>query len=540
MNLRITLIAGLILLVISGGVLTFFYLNERRTSGSARQQDSFYRILREYDEKAGMFFGTQREYEILHADLDRLEKRAIGVESWLSILKRRRELSHNHPPSSQNYRNTINNARKAYPLSAPIAAIAAAAIVKDAAVNREKEEEIRHLLKLITEPAYNKIRFSLHVILGDFNSPENAAVVHPDIYSENEETLAVNLAILKTLRGDQRGAQADIQMLLNSVPSPETIRFAAEYNYDFGDLIRSVELFSLLKDTKSLIRQADALYLAGFPYNAISIWLLLSESMNESSFYNLASTSENKDESRMYLEKLINNETSLSGAPSTPAKEFGYIKFSRFLDYSSAVAILKNNKNFPPESHPYIDLEICKRHVQNQNLGFQIAQTWLMLDRHDKNEELHRWAAWHFFFQRRFDEAQILLDRLELLKFAEDWIDIYRAVFFMNEGYLDAAENILRPAAGRETCTWDVNANLGRILEAIRYNGNALEQYEKACAKLLSASPEDFKTASRMQVRIANCLTSMNRHSDARRALLTALELDPENLTAQMDMEKTF
>jgi len=538
MNLRITLIAGLILLVISGGVLTLFYLNERRISGSVRQQDSFYRILREYDEKASLFYGTQREIDILHDDLDRLEKKAIGVESWLSIIKRRRSLAINYPSSAENYRNTINNARKAYPQSAPIAAIAAASVVKDSALNREKEEDVRQLLRLFADPAYNKIRLSLHVILGDFNSPENAQVIPADVYSNNEEKLAVNIAIIKALRNDHRGASADIQMMLNGYPSPEAIRFAAEYCYDFGDLMRSAELFSLLKDNNSLIRQADALYLAGFPYNAVSIWLLLAESNNETSFYNLASAAESKSESAMYLEKLVNPGAAVHSDTSA-AREFGYIKYSRFLSYSAALTLLRNNKNFPPESYPYIDLEICKRHAENQNLGFQIAQTWLMLDRHEKDKDLHRWAAWHFFFQRRFDEMQILLDRLELFKFSEDWIDIYRALFFMNEGYLDAAENILRSVLN-EKAAWDVNANLGRILETIRYPGRALEQYETASVKLLTATPENLKAASRLQVRIAKCLIAINRSGDARRALMTALDLDPENMTAQMEMEKTF
>jgi len=538
---RITLIAGLILLVISGGVLAFFFLNERRESLSVRQQDSFFRILREYDEMISLFYGTQKEYGLLNDDLDRMEKKAVGVESWLSILKRRRALAGNHPPSYANYIKSVNNARKAYPLSAPIAAIAAAAMTKDAAINREKEKEIRELLYLISDASYNKLRLSFHVILGDFNSPENAVVIPPEIYGENEETLNVNLAILKTLRRDYIGASSDIHLLLNNYPSFDTVRFAAEYNYDFGDLVRSAELFSLLKDNRALIRQADALYLAGFPYNALSIWLLLSESNNEASLYNLAATAQNKSESSMYLEKLVNLSLIQGNNNASLAKEFGFIKYSRFFDYLSAIALLQKNKNFTPDNNPYIDLEICKRYVQNQNLGLQIAQTWLMLDRHEKNEELHRWAAWHFFFQRQYEEARILLDRLDLFKFSGAWIDIYRALSFMNEGYLDAAENILRSISVQEqNCSWDVNANLGRILESIRYPARALEQYETASTKLLSRTPENIKTASRLQVRIASCYTAMKRHNDARNALLAALALDGDNITARIELEKTY
>jgi len=134
-HLRVTLLAGLIFLILICGALIFLYFSERSLWKNFRKQDSFYSIMREYDALVAENYGTQKEYDRLHHELDRLEKKAISVESWLSVLKRRRFLAKDHPPSMENYRSSVNNALKAYPTSQPIVAIAAASLVKDSPVN---------------------------------------------------------------------------------------------------------------------------------------------------------------------------------------------------------------------------------------------------------------------------------------------------------------------------------------------------------------------------------------------------------------------
>lgn len=527
-----TLLAGLILLVISGGVLTFFSISERSISGSSRQQDSFYRILRQYDLLASEIYGTQREYDRLHGELDRLERRAIGVESWLSILKRRRALANIHPPSMENYRVSINNALKVYPSSAPITAIAAASLIKNTAINNETEEQLRELLPFFAENSFNNLRLAIHILLGDFRNPQRALSLPAGIVSDGSEFISVNLAVLKTLRADYRGAAADVQMMMNNYPTVNALRFAAEYNYDFGSLERSAEIFSLINDEYAMIRQADALYLAGYRDSASSIWSSLAEIPNELSLYNLAVTTNNKNTSQAWLEKLIN----LNTASNSDSRQFGLIHYSRMLDHTAALSLLRNTINLSPLNYPYIDLEICRRLAQERNPGRQVAETWLLLDRHSDNEELYRWASWLFFFQRRFDEAQILLDRMDLIKLNADWIDIYKALFFMDEGNLDAAENIFSSIPSQEA-EWFVCANLGRIYETIRSPARALEQYELAAAKL-QAIQYNPKIASRMQLRISRCFSALNRPGEARRTLQYALDLDPENLAARLDLDR--
>ena len=534
-RLRITLLAGLILLILICGAFIFLYFGERNIWKNFRKQDSFTSIMREYDMIASENYGTQREYDRLNRELNRLEKKAISVESWLSVLKRRRFLAKEHPPSMENYRSSVNNALKAYPASQPIIAIACAALVKDSPVNRETETKLRDWLPFITDPSFNMLRLSLHALLGDLNSPQRALAIPNDIFSDGTEPVTLNLSLLKVLRGDYQRASAEIQMLVNGVPSPEAVRFAAEYNYDFGDILRSAELFSMLNTTDALGRQADALYLAGYTDSAISIWTLLAKLPDEISLYNLAVTSDNGDTAADYLETLVNLKT----VSNSNSRQFGLIRYSRFLEYTKALALLRGALDFPPKEYPYIDLEICKRLAQERNPGLQTAQTWLLLDRHEKDSDLYKWACWFFFFQREYKEALILLNRMDLLQLKEDWINIYKAIYFMIEGQLDQAQEFLRAVIPQDQ-DWYVSANYGRILEAMRSGARALEQYELAASKLQELGPQKNKTAANVQIHIARCFTAQKKPGDARRALLFALEFDPGNLTAQMELEKSI
>ena len=528
--LRITLFAGLILLVLAGIVLTVFLLVERSSTREARQQDSFSRLLREYDASFGELTGTEREFVYLNRGLDSIEKKALGVESWLSVLKRRRALAAVHPPSLENYVNAINRALKAYPMSQPVAALAAAALVKDSAVNTEAEQKLRNWLSIFSGGDFNALRLALHVILGDFNSPGKASLLPADIASDETEAVNVDMAILKALRADYRGVAADIQIMLNSHAylSDSTLRFAAEYFYDFGDLQRSAEIFNMINDEKALVRQADALYLAGFTGMSRSIWSMLAASENENSLYNLAVTTGNAGEAAFWLEKLV----TLASVSNSDCFQFGLIRYSRLFDYQRALALLQNTEGISSARYPFVDLEICRRNAQTQESGRQTAEAWLLLDRHPENEDLYNWASRLFFFQRLYSEAKILLRRVEQFQFDGQWIPFYNAVLLMNEGDIDTAQEILRSIPA-ERADWPVYANLGRILEAERSNLRAIEQYEAAADRV-----QNPKTASRILLRIARCSSILGRPGDVIKTLEYALELDPDNLTARLELDR--
>jgi tetratricopeptide (TPR) repeat protein len=526
-TLRVILLAGVMLLIISGSVFLIFYLMERSATKISRQQDSFAKSLRQYDIQLTDIAGTQGEFESLSRDLDRIERAAIGVESWLSVLKRRRSLARMYPPSMENYRKSINSALKAYPVSQPITAIAAEALIKNTAITSEAEQTLRNWLPVLTDPLFNKLRLGLHVLLGDFRNPQRAQVIPVRLTSDGTEAITMNLIILKIIRGDIELASSDIHTMIYLIPSSDSLRLAGEFYYDFGELERSAEIFSLIDDEKALSRQADALYLAGYEENARMIWSMLSDSHNDRSLYNLGFTSKNNDEAAAWYERLVNLDAAYITDPSVG--QFGLIRYSRLLETAQAISLLQTEER---SGNPFVDLEIIRRQTLNWEIGRQIAETWLLLDRHEGDEDMYRWAAWLILFQRNYSEIRILLDRTEMLNLDDQWVKIYRAAQLMFDGDIETSEEILRSIPVEEA-GWTVHANLGVILEAQRSASRALEQYQLAFSKI-----QNSKAAARIQIRIARCYVALNRPSDAILALIYAMELDPENLTARLELDR--
>jgi tetratricopeptide (TPR) repeat protein len=536
------------LFALTGVFLTGFYLLERNAGKMTRLQDSFSRILREYDISAGVYVGTEREYENLNRELDKLEKKAISVESWLSILKRRRELARRFPPFTANYRGSIERALKAYPSSTPLAAIYTSALVKDTAINKETADAIRGFLPLLEDPVFNNLRLSLHVLLGDFNNPQKAALLPANLLPDGTEAVTQNLIIMKILnsdfnaihnttgRNDDSGIvpansiTADIQAVINSsYPSENFIRFAAEYNYDFGDMRRAAVLFSRLEGDSAIGRQADSLYLAGYPGSARSLWLILSSIPNERSLYNLAVTANDEQEASGYLKKIID----MNSVSFTNSRQFALIRYSRLLPNSQALSALEKTEKLKPSAFPFIDLEICKRKTESQQTARKIAEAWLLLDRHFENEDLYRWASWLMAFQRDYGELAILLKRRVSDKYqASEWCGFYKSIQLMRDGEIETALNILQ-AIPEESAGWFVYANTGRILEAQHSFSGALEQYNTAIGK----NP-DYKTASKIYYNTSKCFTAIGRAADALLALEDALNADPDNHTARLEYER--
>jgi tetratricopeptide (TPR) repeat protein len=538
---RITFLTGIILFALTGCLFVFVFFMGGRSHKRARQEENFSFLLREYDKMILGLTDFHGEIGAIDKELDRLEKKTLGVESWLSVLKRRRSLTRLYPPAIEAYQRSTERAVKAYPWSQPLAALAAAAIIKDRALDNKAEKEARSLLHALSDPVFNDLLLSFHVILGDFNTPEKAAALPGGLVSDGTEEITFDLAILKILNNNIRGAAADIQTALNSnaQPSGAFLRFAAEYYYDFGDLQRSAELFSRIETEDALLRQADALWLSGFAESARSIWLLLAEmppplsEANSLSLYNMAASAKNQNEALAFLEKLAKTSVSI-----TDSRQYGLIRYSRLLEDEQAIAAMESVEQLKPLEHPFLDLEIHKRGASLRPLGRQIAETWLLLDRHPDNISLYNWAAWFIFFQRFYVEANVLLRRAEQNRLAGQWAPLYTAIYLMQEGALDAAESVLWNITGTtngEIAEWPAFANLGLILELKRSPARALEQYELAAAKTVNP-----QTISRIYLRIARNLTFLGRHNEALAAINLALELDPENLSARLEWERAM
>jgi len=550
--LRITLITGLLLVVIIGGLLAVTFVQGRGASSGARES-AFHRLLREYDFKYGQIAGAgaglirRQDFERLDNDLDRLEKEADVVEAWLSVLKRRRQLADDDFRYEDAYRQSSKRAVAAFPHSGPIAAVAAAALVHNAAITPEAEAYLRNTLPLFADSRFTPLRLSLHVLLGDFKNPEQAMAslsrdfTAPEYFTATElerEVIYPDLTILKILAGDTPSAAIDIQTALSAFPSPSLIRLAAEYFYDFGNpptagLLRAAELFSLLPDDTAVSRQAEALWLAGYTDNARAVWqmqtawLMAEPESRNRALYNLAVSAPTDAEEERLLEHLVTQ-----GAHDA-SRRFGVIRLSRLYEPPQAAALLESEQS---SADPLIDLEWIKRRTETTEVSRVIADTWLLLGRYPELEYLYQWGAWYFDLQRNYDETALLLKTAARHGFSGYWVNFHQALQHLHAGNLDdAADELIAAVAQEADDEWAAKATLGRVQEARLSAARALEQYERALAAVINV---DYQIASRIQVRIALCLKNQGRTLESRRALEYALEINPDNLTARLELSR--
>jgi tetratricopeptide (TPR) repeat protein len=553
--LRITFFSGLMLVLLLGGVLTAVFVNSRGASDDTRET-TFRRLLQEYDFKSRQILETgqaaiqRRELDRLDNDLDRLEHNAEVVESWLSVLKRRRQLAGFDSRYEQSYRESAQRAAKDFYYSEPIAAIAAAALVNNSAITREGEAYLRNTLSLLASPRFAPIRLSLHVLLGDFKNPEQAEAnlprgfTAPDFFPSSDletEIILPDLMILKILAGNNPSSLGALATALDMFPSPALIRVGAEFFYDFGDLLRSAELFSMLPDEEALSRQADALWLAAYTDNARAIWAM--QTVRSKSLYNLALTAPTLEEETKLFEILV--ERPRSGdwdSDDNTSRRFGLIRLSRLYDAPRAIEVLDIEKTVIPRMDSLIDLEILRRRTEIMELPRSIAETWLLLDRYPDVEDVYQWGVWYFDLQRNYPESNKLLQIAARHNFDGDWKGFHGALQHIREGNLGAAEDMLEGMISDGEFYddhWAAAANLGRVLESLLAPARAIENYQKAMAVLEEyGDSAAWLTASKIQVRIALCLKASGRIDESRRALEYALDLNPENLTARLELSR--
>jgi tetratricopeptide (TPR) repeat protein len=347
-----------------------------------------------------------------------------------------------------------------------------------------------------------------------------------------ETGFLIDASILRLLGDDPEGAGSlIISLLQNPEASEKAWRFAAEFFYDHGNPLRAAELFSRFSDDESLLRQADALWLAGFPEGARAIWTVLVSPDSEGHFfppqaasrifYNLAAQAAQGEEKSAYLEKLLIQE---------PGHTYGAAAYSRLFDTPRAVRLLREMN--PRQEDPLLDLELLRRSQDTWTPEKTVAETWLLLDRHPQDERLYQWGAYYFDRQRRYGETALLIQTGRLNHLDGPWLDLHEALGFIREGRIDEGEAVLKELA-QDTALWQVPANIAYILESRRSAAAALEYYETAAA--LVKKPPD---ASRIQVSIARCLRTLGRDRESRRVLEYALDLDPENLKARLELRR--
>jgi tetratricopeptide (TPR) repeat protein len=543
-GLKAVCILGLtISLILLGAVLFFTHYTGWN---DLSEQGNFFRELRNFDALTRELKPRQ-----LNSRLDRLEKKAIGVESHLSVLKRRRNLvrqaSYGLQASGPNravfqsaYRKAAERALAAFPFSGPLAAIAADALLQEypGQLSAGAQTMLRQYAGLFSDPRLIPLALDAGVLLGDLSDPATAAALPlggellaagvSTLSGAEREDFLINAVIHRLLTGDRVLANSRIVSLLQA-PTEKALRFGAEYFYDARNPLRAAELFSQFSDAPSLGRLADSLWLAGFREGAIEIWTALvspgdtPRDLRVRSLYNLASAIPDEQKKLAYYGELFSLE---------PGHVYGLIGCSRLFDAARAEAVLAEQG----AGKPLPELELLRRRRERGELQRTVAETWLLLNRYPQAEELYRWGAWYFDRQRQYPETALLLRQARLNGIDDAALVLHEAFRLIREGRLDEAEALLKEASlspRAHTGIWQVPANLGLIAESRRALSRALEYYESAASLV-----KDRPGAARVQLRIARCLHILGRDEDSRRALETVLELEPENLNARMELRR--
>jgi hypothetical protein len=522
--------AGILLSVLVCAALIRFTLHLPPAPAGNR----FHRLLRDYDRIFDA--GEQGKPEILEAMLDNAEKNVQGVESWLSLLKRRRALAKAYPRMIGQYREAGRRAAAAFPWSEPLAALALAGGLP---------AEGRDQGALINDTRFIPLALAAAVLRGDFDSPGRAAenrgeallsqglpLIRAELPPGRGDRLIINLALLKILRRDYIGAEAQIQGLSRTAGH----NFLGEYYYDFGDPLRAAEIFSRAGGEQGPLRSADALWLGGKTENAGNIWRTLSgaETGREArlrSLYNLAAAFPGERETWLgLLHRAGEEEPALR---ENTAYIYGLIGYTRYLPPYEALELLETRLRPPSSLAALRDLEILRRRGELWTPERTVAETWLLLGAYPEDSRLYRWAAWYFDYQRRPEEGAILLKTAGRRNIRDSRLDLSAALEDLAAGRLDGAEEKLRTLVSGPAAPWQAEANLGLIQEARRSPADALKHYEIAAGRT-----EDRRAASRLQRRIAGCLRSLGRREESRRALLYSLELDNDNLRARLELRR--
>jgi tetratricopeptide (TPR) repeat protein len=568
--IQVVCIVGFGLLLLILGLLCFFVFYSGGSffaPSNAGDGDAFYRELKEFD---ALLVDREpfEKPEILNRALDKLEKKALGVESHLSILKRRRSLAQADPRFIHPYQAATQKVAKDMPFSEPLAALAAEALLLEhPSIPKEIAVPLRDYASRLSETKLKPLALSIYVLLGDMQNPIKAAAI------PNRETffsmvlpekgigasealkqdLAIDLAILRIFAGDQAEATAHINSMMQNggATSQEILRFAAEFFYDYGNPLKAAEIFSQYADETSLARQADALWLAAYIPGARNIWTALvspeqgtgdgsgsSSIIKARSLYNLAATSANQEEEADYLIRLLIHLSAPEEVADPQLRSqaleqlyhiYGTIRYTRLLDTPQSISILEQDTSM---HNPLIDLELLRRQRDIWSVDRVIAETWLLINRYSEDARMYQWGCYLFNYQRRYDEILLLIKNAEYYHISGLWMAIYNGLQLVTEGRLEEGEQQLKSISDA-TDIWQVPANIARILEARRSPAAALDYYEIA-----STLVKDKKAAARIQFRISYCLRSLDRNQESRQALEKALELNPDYLNARLELRR--
>ncbi|GAB1484727.1 hypothetical protein MASR2M78_35450 [Treponema sp.] len=470
------------------------------------------------------------DWALLSKKLDELEKKTIGLESELSLLKRRRSLSQlsKDPPA---YLEAAKRALERFPHSEVLSALLAEAYLalgqKDAALPYAQN---------LREDRYLPIKAAIS--LGDLPAKEETFLVASAIYQRaglgaEAASLRINAVLIRLLSQDILGTLSFLRSSREAGPGiPESEHLLhAELEYDFGDKKAAADLFSFMEGPSFTLRRADALYLASETEKAREAWKTVAadsqaRSLQAKALYNLASTDASPEESRSHLQRSLDIDSN---------DVLSILRLARLLDVENPdEAVLQKKlleKALSGTDPALVELELLKNRIASDQEKKITADIWILLERYPQDERILEWAAYYFVHTLKLEELDRLLVQ-ERRRVSKSELIQYKALALLREGKLDEAERLLLSLANTGG-DWYIAANLGLLAEAKREPALALERYETASSLLNKP-----RIRAELQLRIARCLSVLGRNTDARRALEYGLDLDSGNRMLRLALRK--
>ncbi len=546
--LRVVCITGLILsTIISVPLLAVSLIhareNPRQKQKSVKTQDSFAKNLEEYDQVLSRNRNTP-PVNRLDSILNTAEKSAVSIDSYLSLLKRRRALAKNLPEYRPQYQNAAVRALTRFPYSESLSIIAGEALLlRKAQLDDNDKRDLSAYIKNIS-PGKPVILLGFRLFEGSARQlstakqiPQAAGIfISAADYADNIErpNLIASGAILQIMAGNQAGAVNLINRYKTVLlEQPSSAWFLVETLYDFDNPKTVASILGIhdypYVNSQSIIRLSDTLYRMDNPQDARFFWNLLTfpeeestpDTILEKALYNLAATSQNDDQKRTYLEELLK---------ISPDNVNGLIMYSRLLNHQDAVPFL--NSILAEKKEPLVELELIKQNRSFSEPGKTAADTWFLLGHYPGDPDMYQWASYYFEEMQMFNEAEQLKKTAGYNNIDGPWLTQQKALDAMRMGNLDQAEDLLKsipPGTG-----WEIPANLGVIKESRRSINEAMEYYETAASLC-----RDKKDLALIQLRIARCLKALGNPGEATRVLEYAQDLDPDNLQVRLEIRKS-
>jgi tetratricopeptide (TPR) repeat protein len=432
-------------------------------------------------------------------------------------------------------------------------------------------EKIRAAAALLTEsgplsePAFYPAAFCLYALNGDFHGIASASAVKRaselfTAFSNNlpaedggslikqiRETMLVDAALIGIVNGGGNEAAALARLEPRRVILTKTLDFIANYSYDFANPQLAAELWSSMGTEKDLARAASALYIAGDTENAVKLMRLLVREANrpdgesamteavQRSLYNLASIAGEKSEKIAYAEQLLSGMD--YDAANRDVMTAAVILYTRLLPLERALSILSRfTLAGTSEPEPLLDLEYQRRALPAMPLDRSIAETWLLLNRHPEAEDLYRWAAWYFEYQRRYGELEALRHFAAQNRVTGPFLTFHYALKLVRDGDTAMGRDLLMN--GIPALSWQRSANIALTLDAGHEYAAALEYYGEAVA-LIGDDPDLYAEAARICLRLARCRGILGgKPEEIRRDLERAHALDSENVDVRLALRR--